>query len=69
MMSSDTTDLVFSFITTFIQKNGHAPSQREIARGCYLAQSSVRYHLAKLKAEGRISYDRGKARALTIVHH
>lgn len=69
MMSSDTTSLVFSYISTFIQQHGHAPSQREIARGCYLAQSSVRYHLAKLKADGRISYDPGKARNLTITKH
>jgi len=68
MMSGETTDLVFGFIHEFIRQKGHAPSQREIARGCYLAQSSVRYHLSKLQADGRIGYDRGKARAISITH-
>lgn len=67
VITGETTDLVYGFIQDFIRQKGHAPSQREIARGCYLAQSSVRYHLAKLQAEGRISYNRGKARALSIV--
>jgi SOS-response transcriptional repressor LexA len=66
ILTGETTELVFGFIDEFIQQKGHAPSQREIARGCYLAQSSVRYHLAKLQAEGRINYDRGKARALSV---
>lgn len=66
MLQVSTQDLVFSYISTFIQQHGHAPSQREIARGCYLAQSSVRYHLAKLKAEGKISYKHGQARSLVI---
>lgn len=67
ILTGETTELVFGFIDEFIQQKGHAPSQREIARGCYLAQSSVRYHLAKLQAEGRINYDRGKARALSVI--
>lgn len=65
-ITGETTDLVYGFIHEFIKQKGHAPSQREIARGCYLAQSSVRYHLSKLQADGRIHYNRGKARALSI---
>lgn len=67
-VNGETTDLVYGFIQDFISQKGHAPSQREIARGCYLAQSSVRYHLSKLQADGRIGYSRGKARALSIAH-
>lgn len=41
-------------------------SQRELAAACYLAQSSVRYRLATLRARGLIEAVPGKMRSLRL---
>lgn len=62
----NTTELVFNFIAAFHQQHGHAPSQREIAKGCWMSQTTVRYHLRKLHEEGRIIYRAGTMRGLGL---
>jgi len=69
MTQQDTTEMVYSYIEKYQQENGGvSPSQREIGRACFLAQSSVRYHLAKLQGLGRIAYGKGKARHIVLLN-
>jgi SOS-response transcriptional repressor LexA len=56
-MSDDnpTRDQVFEFIVEYKREHdGISPSVREIAEGCVLSESTVKYHLLKLENERRI---------------
>ncbi|MFO7321305.1 MAG: winged helix-turn-helix transcriptional regulator [Chloroflexota bacterium] len=61
-----TTELVYAFVRQYIEEHSHAPSFREIGRACYLSESTVRYHLKKLRDQGRITYDPGKGRTISL---
>ena len=65
-MTPTTTDSVYQYVRHYIAQYGFSPSHREISRECYLAESTVRYHLKKLAADGRISYQSGKVRAIGL---
>src|SRR5690606_41502343 len=65
--SFDTTGLdVLAYLASHIEEKGCAPSQREMMRACYLAHSSIRYQLSKLREHGFIIYQRGVARGLHV---
>jgi len=50
-----TRELVFNYIVDYKrQHDGLSPSVKEIAQGCILHISTVRYHLFKLELENRI---------------
>lgn len=66
MMTPTTTDQVYDYVRQYINRHGFSPSQREIGRDCYLAESTVRYHLKKLVADGRINFDTGKVRTIGL---
>jgi hypothetical protein len=65
-MSDPTTEAVYAYICDYISRMGLSPSQREIAQGCYLSQPSARMHIQKLVAQGRLTYEPGKARTLKL---
>jgi len=66
-MQNDTTESVYRFITEYMNTHeGLAPSQREIAEGCYIARSAVVRHLDKLEAWGRIRHEPNKARSIRL---
>jgi DNA-binding MarR family transcriptional regulator len=64
-----TSDLIYQFILAFYEQQGVYPTQREIAKGCHLAHSSVYYQLNRLEAQGRIERKPGRQRSLFIPHH
>lgn len=65
--SFETTGLdVLAYLASHIEEKGYAPSQREMMRACYLAHSSIRYQLSKLREHGFIIYQRGVARGLQV---
>ncbi len=66
MMNVSTTEQVYNFIQAHVQQWGHAPSQREIAKACFLAQSSVRHQLKKLESQGRIELKHRTARGVRL---
>ena len=66
---NETADLIYEFILAFHAKRGLYPTQREIAKGCNLAPSSVYYQLNRLEAQGRIEREPGRMRSLFIPHH
>jgi DNA-binding MarR family transcriptional regulator len=57
---------IYEFIRDFIDENEFAPSLRDIASGCYMAQSTVTYRLAKLEAKGWIVREFGIARSIRL---
>ncbi len=57
---------VYEFICTYILEHGYSPSQRDIARGCYINAASVIRYLDKLEAKGYIRRELGKARSITL---
>lgn len=59
-------ETVFEFIRNFIQDCGRSPSQREIARGTFMSQSTVRYHMDILEQQKRIERKRGRAGTIRI---
>ena len=67
-MTPTTTESVYDNLQRYITKHGFSPSQREIGRDCYLAESTVRYHLKKLVADGRIRFDSGKVRTIGLAN-
>lgn len=50
----DTTEQVFTFICDYITAHGMAPSQREIASGCFISKGTVTRHLYRLVTANRI---------------
>ena len=66
---NSTSDLIYEFIQAYYKEHGLYPTQREIAKGCHLAHSSVYYQLNRLEAQGRIERAPGRQRSLFIPHH
>ena len=52
------------FIQEFCRREGHPPSQREIADAVELAVSTVAYHVSVLQAEGAVRRGRGRPRTI-----
>ncbi len=53
--SPSTRDFVFQFIVRYKRDHdGLSPAIKDIAEGCALHESTVRYHLMKLQIEDRI---------------
>ncbi len=63
----NTTETVYTFIREYIEVHGFAPSQREIAAGCYISLGAVFNQLSKLEAWGRITREVGQARSITLI--
>ena len=58
---------ILNFINIFVEKNGYAPSVREICTGVGLkSTSTVQYHIEKLINSGYIQKNYKKSRALTV---
>lgn len=63
-----TTEKVYDFLLEYIDKNGFAPSVREIGEEVGLkSTSSVVYHLSTLEEEGRIEVRENSPRAIKLV--
>lgn len=63
-----TTEKVYDFLLEYIDKNGFAPSVREIGEEVGLkSTSSVVYHLSALEEEGRIEIKGNSPRAIKLV--
>lgn len=63
-----TTEKVYDFLLEYIDKNGFAPSVREIGEEVGLkSTSSVVYHLSTLEEEGRIEVRENSPRAIKVV--
>mgnify|MGYP001348863787 FL=1 len=59
-------ELVFAFIVDYKRRHdGLSPGIREIAAGCHLSQSTVKYHLFMLERANRIHIE-GRARIQVI---
>ena len=66
-MVSDKQKNILNFINIFVEKNGYAPSVREICAGVGLkSTSTVQYHLEKLINSGYLQKNYKKSRALTV---
>jgi SOS-response transcriptional repressor LexA len=66
-MHNATTEEVYKFIQDYINREGIAPSIREIAEGCYLGRSTVQRHLDRLAIWGWIIQRPGRARGIVVV--
>ncbi|MDI9497808.1 MAG: transcriptional repressor LexA [Bacillota bacterium] len=63
----ETSDRVYRFIVDYIDENGYAPSVRDICEGVGIGSTStVHAHLKRLEADGRLTYEAGKRRAITL---
>lgn len=61
-------DKIYNVLVEFMQKNGYAPSMREICAGTYLSStSSVYSHLVTLEDEGKIQIKKKSNRAIKII--
>ena len=60
---------ILSFLTHYFDRNGFAPSMREIAAGVGLSSpATVYYHLKKLEETGAISLAGAKSRTVRLTH-
>lgn len=67
-MPDDQIEVVYRFVQAYIQEhNGLAPSQREIAEGCYINVAYVGRYLDLLEARGRLTRERGQARSIRLM--
>jgi SOS-response transcriptional repressor LexA len=63
-MRHQTTQAVYRFLYSYYEEHGFGPTQHEIASGCYLARSTVLWHLDRLTVWGWISRETNKARSI-----
>jgi repressor LexA len=63
----DVTAQVWDFVSDYINRNGFAPSHREIADGCFLSKSAVVRHLDRLEARGHIEREPNQARSIRLM--
>ena len=65
----DDTARVLEYVRLYInERNGVAPSMREIANGCFISVSQVATHLEILEAYGVIRRTPGRARAIWLLN-
>jgi repressor LexA len=57
------------FVREFARREGHAPSQRQIADAVGLAVSTVWYHLSVMQEEGSVHRGRGQPRTIVEPTH
>jgi repressor LexA len=58
---------ILDFISSFVNKNGYAPSVRDIVKGCSLSSTSIaQHHLAVLERKGHIRRNREIPRSITL---
>ncbi len=66
--TSNKAELILSYVNQFIQKNGYAPSVREIGQAVGLrSTASVSYHLSALQEKGLLRSPGGKGSKRSIV--
>ena len=64
--SNNKREEILAYIEKFAAENGYSPSIREIGAAVGLrSTASVTYHLTQLQAQGRLTYEPGKKRAIT----
>ena len=65
-MNEDITQQIYNFIRDYIEEHGHAPSQREIASGCFIALGTVSKYLAILQVQGLIDREKRHTRSISL---
>ena len=64
---NETLELVYSYIVSYVKKEGYPPSVREICQGVGIrSTSTVHAHLRRLMEEGKIEYTPEKRRAIMV---
>ncbi len=58
---------VYDFIQAYIDEHGFAPTQREIALGCYMSKTNIIRYLDRLEMQGRIIRIPGQPRSIRLV--
>lgn len=65
--TSDKQEKILSFLNTYLEEKGYAPSVREICAAVGLkSTATVSYHLNELKRQGVIEGDSSKRRAIAL---
>ena len=64
---SESRERVFKFIKQFIAEKGYAPTHQEICFELNMTHTPVAYHLQKLKEEGKITFEKRKARTIRVL--
>lgn len=55
------------FVREFIAEHGYSPTVRDIQAGCHMSSTSdVWYHLQRLKKQGVLTFEPGKARTIRL---
>ena len=58
---------IFEFIRSYVQAHGYGPSVRDIMAATEArSTSTIHYHMRRLRAEGRITYEDHLARTVRI---
>ena len=64
---NETLEIIYSYIVSYVKKEGFPPSVREICQGVGIrSTSTVHAHLHRLQEAGKIEYTPGKRRAILI---
>ena len=58
---------IVAYIRRYVERNGHAPTQRQIADAVGVNESTVRWHLDVLEREGRVVREFKRARSVEVV--
>lgn len=67
MLELDKSVVVLDFVVAYLDRNGYAPSIREIRDGTGISSTSVvAYHLNRLEQDGYINRDSATSRSITL---
>ena len=65
-MSHETRIAVYTYIEDYIDRNGYAPTLREMAEGCFMSVGSLLRYLDALEAQGVIIREPRRARGMRL---
>jgi SOS-response transcriptional repressor LexA len=63
----DNRNMIVRYIRGYLIEHGRPPTTRELARGCWMSQSTARYQLRILARQGRIEHLPHVARGIRLL--
>ena len=67
MDRDELTEAVYTFICTFMEKHGYAPTLREISQATYMSPTNVVRYLDRLSAQGRVMREPNVPRSIVVL--
>lgn len=59
---------VYQFVKRYLERNGYAPTYREIGDGFGLSSGSISYYLRAIEARGLLTWNANESRSIKLTN-